>query len=310
MKELRMGTRGSKLALVQSRDVQRVLLKAHAGIRVGISVIQTVGDRESSVPFSEIGAKGIFTKEIDEALLSGRIDAATHSLKDVASGLPKGIKLAAITACLDPRDALVSRDGVPFSALPEGSRVGTSSLRRAAIARRLRPDLKILDLRGNVDTRLRKLDEGEYDAILLASAGLKRLGLESRITENLDPEQFVPAVGQGFLGIACRRKDQETQRIVSAVDDPAGHRLAGAQRVFLARMEGGCRVPLGCHGRETGDRLELIGYLATADGGEEIRERVIGPVAEAKQLGEKLALEILRKGGESILQRLRREIPG
>jgi hydroxymethylbilane synthase len=309
MKDLRMGTRGSKLALVQSHEVQQRLQQVHPGLRVPIQVIKTTGDRENEVPFSAIGSKGIFTKELDEALLADRIDCATHSLKDLPSDLPKGLKLVAVTKCLDPRDALISREGIPLSRLSEGSRVGTSSLRRAALLRRARPDLAVLELRGNVDTRLRKLDEGQYDAILLAAAGLKRLGLGERITEFLDPHLFVPAIGQGLLGIVGRSRDQESQRLLSVLDDPASHRLAEAQRRFMAVMEGGCRVPLGCYGEERDGKLHLLGYLGTPDGREEIREEADGEFSQAGVLAETLAQTMLKKGGERILQKLRKETP-
>ncbi|MFH1262809.1 MAG: hydroxymethylbilane synthase [Pseudomonadota bacterium] len=308
MKALRMGSRGSKLALVQTHEVQQTLTKAHPGISVSIQVIKTIGDRESEVPFSAIGAKGVFTKELDEALLAERIDCATHSLKDLPSDLTKGVKLAAVSACIDPRDALVSRDNVKFSRLPEGSRIGTSSLRRAALLKRIRPDLVITELRGNVDTRLRKLDEGQVDAIVLAAAGLKRLGLGSRVTEFLDPHDFVPAIGQGLLAIVCRAKDFETQKLLAVLDDPSSHRMADAQRLFMAAMEGGCRVPLGCYAEETGDRVRLIGFLATPDGKREIRESVEGTISQVKVLAENLAQRILKKGGDEILRGLRAEV--
>lgn len=308
MKVIRMGSRGSKLALVQSHEVQQLLQKSHPGMGIQIQVIKTTGDREAERPFSEIGAKGVFTKELDEALLGLRIDCATHSLKDLPTDLPKGVKLAAVTPCLDPRDALVSRDGVKLSRLAAGSRIGTSSLRRAALLRKLRPDLEIRELRGNVDTRLRKLEEGQVDAVVIAAAGLKRLGFQSRITEFLDPFEFIPAIGQGLLAVVCRSKDQETQQLLAVLDDPPSHRLADAERMFMANLEGGCRVPLGCYGDEQNGRLRLIGFLATPDGQQEIREQVEGEPAQARRLAETLAQKILNQGGSEILRRLRGEV--
>jgi hydroxymethylbilane synthase len=308
MKTIRMGSRGSKLAMVQTHEVQKLLQKAHPALTIQIQMIKTTGDRESELPFSKIGTKGIFTKELDEALLESRIECATHSLKDLPSDLPKGLKLAAITSCLDPRDAVVSKDGVKLSRLPAGSRIGTSSLRRTALLRGMRPDLEVRELRGNVDTRLRKLDEGEVDAILLAAAGLKRLGWLSRITEFLDPSEFVPAIGQGLLAVVCRSKDLETQQLLSVLDDPPSHRLADAQRLFMGLMEGGCRVPLGCFGEEQNGRLRLIGYLAKSDGSQEIRETVEGEPSQAKRLAETLAQKMLKRGAGEILKHLRSEV--
>jgi hydroxymethylbilane synthase len=269
-----------------------------------LRTIVTTGDVAKDVSFGSINLKGVFTKELDEALLARSVDLAVHSLKDLPSEMPAGIALAAVTPCLDPRDAVVSRDGTKLKDLPAGAKVGTSSLRRRSLLRAMRTDLAIELLRGNVDTRLRKLDEGRYDAILLAAAGLKRLGYEGRITELLDPFEFVPAIGQGMLAVTARAGDGEVADIVRALDDPAAHRLADAERRFMARMEGGCQVPIGCHGEVRDGRVRLKAFLSMPDASRSLVREAEGALADATGLADGLADWILRNGGREILREI------
>ena len=307
MTTVRMGTRGSRLALVQTREIEALIKKNHPGLNISTEIIHTAGDKELELPFFSIGVKGVFTKEIDEALLSEKIDIATHSLKDLPSTLPKGLMLAAVTKGLDPSDTLISKNGQKLSDLPPGVTVGTSSLRRIALVRKMRPDLMVRELRGNVDTRLRKLDEGQYDAIILAAAGLLRLGLGHRITELLNPLQFIPAIGQGLIGIVCRNKDQEVIELLSKLEDRSSRIAAEAQRIFMALMEGGCKIPLGCYIEERDGRVKLVGFLSTVDGKKFIEETVEGDLKRANELAQSLAEKLLTKGGDEILKSLREE---
>ncbi len=304
---IRIGTRGSPLALAQANSIREELMKAHPGFRFDLEVIKTTGDRQLDDAFSAIGAKGVFTKELDDALIGGRIAMAVHSLKDLPSQLAEGISLIAVPAPEDPSDAWVSRDGKGFEELPAGSVVGTSSLRRQALVRHLRPDLTIEPLRGNVDTRLRKLSEGRYAAVVLAAAGLRRLGLADRITETLDPRRFLPAIGQGMLALVSRTGDLRIEAILRSLDAPETHRLADTQRRFMAGMEGGCRVPLGCHGWIDSGRFHLLGFVSSADGTKFIRRELEGKVSDAFLLADSLAEILLSAGGREILDRLRSE---
>ncbi|HJZ47948.1 MAG TPA: hydroxymethylbilane synthase, partial [Roseiflexaceae bacterium] len=240
-----IGTRASKLALVQTHMIRDGLLAAHPDLTVAVEHITTKGDVILDRPLSAIGDKGLFVTEIEDALREGRIDLAVHSAKDLPSELPGDMALAAFPTRADPRDALIARNGLRLSSLPDGAYVGTSSLRRACQLRHLRPDLRIGDLRGNVDTRLRKLHEGQYDAIVLAAAGLERLGRAGEISEYLDPGVMLPAVSQGILAIEIRAGDEATAALVAPLDDPAARVAARAERAFLARIGGGCQVPIG-----------------------------------------------------------------
>ncbi len=292
MKGLLIGSRGSPLALWQARWTAAQLADA------SIEIIKTSGDQMTAAPQAGTSVKGLFTKEIEEALLAGRIQAAVHSLKDLPAEIDARLTIAAIPAREDPRDALVGRR---LAELVAGARVGTSSLRRAAQLRHLRPDLRLEDLRGNVDTRLRKLDAGMYDAVVLAAAGLRRLGLEGRIAELLDPEVFCPAPGQGALAIQARADDAETLRRLEALDDPAARAETTAERAMLAELGGGCRTPIGGLARVNGARLVLTGVVASPDGAEVLRATLDGPAADPVELGRRIAADLRGKGADRIL---------
>lgn len=305
MKTIRIGSRGSRLARAQSQEVQSFLKKENPELKSLIQVIRTTGDQNLQQKFSEIGTKGIFTKEIDEAVLDGRVDFAVHSLKDLTSELMPGLKIAAFALPTDPRDVLISKDGSSLKDFPKKSVVGTASLRRMALLKKARPDLQIQNLRGNVDTRLKKLDQGEYHAIVLAAAGLCRLRYQDRITEYLNPYEFVPAIGQGTLALVCREQDSQTIGLLKTLDDEKLRPVLQAQRVFMQKMEGGCRVPLGCYAEISKDKISLFGYLASADGDQEIRKRVEGEKGQEIQLANQLAQSILEYGGQEIIQKIR-----
>lgn len=289
-----IGSRGSQLALWQSRWVQARLREL--GVESSIRVIQTTGDRVQDVALSKVGTKGLFTKEIEEALLDGSADLAVHSLKDMPTELPEGLILAAIPVREDPRDALV---GSTLQRLAHGARVGTSSLRRAAQLRHLRNDLDVQTIRGNVDTRLRKLDEGQFDAIVLASAGLRRLGWEDRITEYLDASVMCPAAGQGALAIETR-----TGETVVRLLDHAGTRTQiTAERALLSAMGGGCQVPIGAYATlEADGGLRLTGVVVAPDGSQVIRRSAHGMANAAAELGRELGETLLMAGGRAILE--------
>ncbi len=291
-----IASRGSQLALWQAHWVRDRL--AGMGIETRIEIIKTTGDKITDVPLAKVGGKGLFTKEIEEALLEGRADLAVHSLKDLPTELPAGLMLAAVPEREDPRDAMV---GARLAELPEGSRVGTSSLRRAAQLRRLRPDLVVESLRGNLDTRVRKQQEGQYQAIVLAAAGLKRLGWSDRIAEILPPEILCPAVGQGALAIETRAEGPgyEACRLL---DHPATRAEVTAERAVLASLGGGCQVPIGARGIAQGETLRLIGLVISPDGSRLVRAESEGPLAAAQSQGSALGAELLAQGAQDILQ--------
>jgi len=297
-----LGTRGSKLAVHQSEWVQARIRELVPHVTVTLQRIQTSGDKILDVPLAKIGGKGLFVKEIEEALLSGEIDLAVHSMKDVPTELPPGLDLLCIPSREDPRDALISRDGVRFKELPRGAKVGTSSLRRQAQLLQARPDLSIGMLRGNLDTRLRKLRDGQFDAIVLAAAGLRRLGWEQEITEYLAPELSLPAIGQGALGIEGRRDDTFVRAVLSRLEDAPTRTTIIAERSLLRRLQGGCQVPIAAHARLTGSELVLDGLVASVDGKEIIRDRVTGSADDPHSMGVQLAERLLTRGGDRILQ--------
>lgn len=294
--KLRIGSRGSQLALWQARRVAARL--ADLGVETEIEVIRTTGDKVTDVPLARVGSKGLFTKEIEEALLDGRIDLAVHSLKDLPVELPAGLALAAVPERESPFDAVVGRK---LEELPAGARVGTSSLRRAAQLRRLRPDLVIEDIRGNLDTRLRKLDEGRYDAILLASAGLVRLGLEARIAERLGPGRMCPAVGQGALAVETRAAPDPAFTICSGLDSPVARAAVEAERALLAALGGGCQVPLGAYAEWAGARLRLRAVAADPATGEVFEAVLEGSPDAPQQLGRDAAQALLEAGARRII---------
>ncbi|EDP75688.1 porphobilinogen deaminase [Hydrogenivirga sp. 128-5-R1-1] len=296
---VRIGTRKSKLALWQANFVKSFLEKKW-GVEVELVKITTTGDKILDSPLAKIGGKGLFVKEIEQALMEGRIDLAVHSLKDVPMVIPEGLTLGAITEREEPHDVLLSRDGGKLLELREGAKVGTSSLRRQVQLKRLRRDLEVEVLRGNVDTRVRKLKEGMYDAIILAYAGVKRMGYEDEVTEVLD--YFIPAVGQGSLAIEIREGDEETLRLIEPLNHPESRVRAECERAFLRRLEGGCQVPIGAFAQVKGNTLTVRGFISDLEGLKFIEGEEVGKPEEASELGERLAESLLQQGGERILR--------
>jgi hydroxymethylbilane synthase len=303
-----VGTRGSKLALAQTEWVISKLKHYHPQLEIEKVIIKTTGDKILDAPLSKIGGKGLFVKEIEEALLSGDIDFAVHSMKDVPSEVPSGLEVSIVPERESPYDVWIS-DFKSFHLLPAGGKVGTSSLRRMTQLKRIRPDLQIEPLRGNVDTRLRKLKEGLYDGIVLAEAGLKRLKIEiDYITFSLN--QMVPAVGQGALGIETRTKDSQTKAILSVLHSEETAIAVKAERAFLRTLEGGCQVPLGAHAYFENSKLIITGFIADLEGVRFYKETLAGSPSEPEKLGEELARILLTQGGEAILKELYQGIKG
>jgi len=300
-KEIKIGTRASLLAVTQSTWVKSQIEKHHPGTSVELVKITTTGDKILDVPLAKVGGKGLFVKEIEDALLDGRADLAVHSMKDVPTDLPQGLHLAVVTERENPRDAFIAKKYANVLELPHGATVGTSSLRRKSQLACLRPDLVIEDLRGNLDTRLRKLDEGRYDAIILAAAGLNRLGMADRITSLFSPDQMLPAIGQGALGLELRRDDAELLAGISFLNHSSTATAVTAERSFLLRLEGGCQVPIGAYATTEGESVTLTGLIASIDGKEILKEHATGPAASAAELGTMLAEKLLDRGGRRIL---------
>jgi len=300
MKKLVLGTRGSKLALWQAEWVQAQLQETHSGLKVELVKIKTTGDKILDVPLAKVGGKGLFVKEIEEAMLRGEIDIAVHSMKDVPVEFPEGLHLAVICEREDPRDALISK-GVPFSALPQGAKIGTSSLRRSCQLLSRRPDFKIVQLRGNLETRFRKLDEKQFDAMILAAAGVKRLGWKDRVTEYLDTDVSLPAIGQGAIGIECRIADEEVHRIINVLNHEETSICVRAERACLEVLEGGCQVPIAAHAVLKDGKVSMRGLVGNLDGTTIIRAEASGPAAEAERIGRKLAEDLLGRGAKAIL---------
>jgi hydroxymethylbilane synthase len=299
-----LGTRGSKLALQQSQWVQARLQELEPGLTITLQRIQTSGDRIVDVPLAKIGGKGLFTKEIEEALLRREIDLAVHSMKDVPTALPEGLEIMCVPPREDPRDALITRNGCRLDQLRPGAVIGTSSLRRQAQLLHHRPDFKIEMLRGNLDTRLRKLREGVFDAIVLAAAGLNRLDWSKEITQLLDADLSLPAIGQGALGIEARSDDEFVREILQRFDHPPTKTAVTAERALLHRLEGGCQVPIAAHASLQDDVMSLEGLVSSVDGRRMVRHRIQGPAAEARQLGTRLAERLLADGGDVILKEI------
>ena len=304
MTALRLGTRGSALALTQSRLVQSAL--EAQGHTVEIEVIQTTGDRDQTQALSRIGGKGLFTKEIDVALLERRIDFAVHSLKDLPTDAEAGLAIAAVPEREDPRDVLIGPAGrapaPTLHGLPPGSRLGTSSLRRGALARAFRPDLSVVNIRGNLDTRVAKVDRGEYDAILVAAAGVRRLGLWHRVAEALECTAWLPAPGQGALGIVARAEDPPVHRALRALDHHPTHVAVRAERALLAALGGGCQTPIAALGLPYDTGLRLWGLVASPDGTQVVRADAIGSLTDPEALGIELAAALVRRGAAEILE--------
>ena len=303
-KSIVIGTRGSKLALWQAEHIASLIRERFPAIEVNLKKIVTTGDKILDVPLAKIGGKGLFTKELENAMLSGEIDLAVHSLKDMPTELPEGLMLAAITIRADASDAFVSLRYNSLDELPQGAKVGTSSLRRRAQILKYRPDLQTVDLRGNLDTRIKKLENKEMDAIILATAGLKRLGLEQYITQILPAAICLPAVGQGALAIETRQNDAEVLSVLEFLNDNDTIAAVTAERAYLREVQGGCQVPVGVHGEVNGDQLLLEATILKIDGTREVREQICGNCSEAEALGVKLAQQMLAAGGKEILDEL------
>jgi len=303
---LRLGTRGSRLALWQAHWVAGSLGALADAPEVEIVTIRTLGDRDRESRLSEMGTTGVFTKALEEALLGDRIDLAVHSLKDVETELAPGTTLGAYLPRADPRDALLCREAASLEELPEGARVGTSSLRRSAWLRRARPDLEIVPLRGNVPTRVERLHEGAMEAMVLAAAGLTRLGMAEHITVYMDPDRFLPAPGQGIVTVQLRAGDDATHRHVSRLDHAPSRGAAEAERTFLNRLGGGCLLPVGAHAEVEAGTLRLHAGLASEDGAQWIEKRGESAPGGAAALGRELAEAMLAEGGREILGEVRR----
>lgn len=303
-KKIIIGTRGSQLALWQANWVKDELEKKYPDIEVSLDKIKTTGDKILDVPLAKVGGKGLFVKEIEEALLEGRVHLAVHSMKDVPTFFPVGLHLRCITKREDPRDAVFSRSGLKLLELPKGAKIGTSSLRRQSQILSARPDFEIMPLRGNINTRMRKLEEGEFDAIILASAGVKRLGWHDKITELLSIEFSLPAIGQGALGIETRIDDKYINDLVAFFDDPVTSCCVRAERALLKRFEGGCQVPIAAYGELMGDSLKLIGLVASTNGKTFVKDVIIGNKNAAEALGVELAERLLKAGAYEILSEL------
>ncbi|HHH39496.1 MAG TPA: hydroxymethylbilane synthase [Sedimenticola sp.] len=301
---LRIATRKSPLAMWQAEHVADRLRAVHPGLSVEILGISTQGDKILDTPLAKIGGKGLFVKELEQRMLAGEADIAVHSMKDVPVELPEGLHLAVIMEREDPRDAFVSKRYGALEELPAGAVVGSSSLRRQCQLAERRPDLVIRSLRGNVNTRLRKLDDGEYDAVILAAAGLRRLGFEGRISAFLAPEQSLPAIGQGAIGIECRGADDRVNALLAPLHDPETACCVQAERAMNTRLMGGCQVPIGGYAVLNHERLFLRGLVGEADGSRIIRGETSGPVEQAEALGTALAEELLGQGADQILARL------
>jgi len=302
-KHIKIGTRGSLLATTQSSWVKKQIEDHHSGVTVELVKITTKGDKIVDVPLAKVGGKGLFVKELEEALIRKEVDLAVHSMKDVPAELPASLHLGIIPKREDPRDVFISNQYRSLADLPSGAKVGTSSLRRKAQLAKLRPDLIINDLRGNLDTRLRKLDEKLFDAIILAAAGLNRLGMSSRATSYFASDEMLPAVGQGALGIELRRDDDDLLTGLAFLNDAQTAVTVRAERAFLFRLEGGCQVPIGAFCKADGDLLHLTGLIASVEGDTVIKGTGNGTWAKADGVGTQLAEELLAKGGREILAR-------
>jgi len=301
---LRIATRKSQLALWQAEYVRDVLLQYHPDLNVELVKMTTQGDKILDTPLAKVGGKGLFVKELEAGLLSGDADIAVHSMKDVPVELPEGLHLSVICPREDPRDAFVSKNYASFESLPKGARLGTSSLRRQCQLAAQRPDLNIIDLRGNVNTRLQKLDAGDYDAIILAAAGLKRLGMQDRITETLSPEISLPAIGQGAVGIECRVDDDWVNELLAPLNDRDTAIRVRAERALNHRLQGGCQVPIAGYAELSHGVILLRGLVGTVDGSKIIHGEIAGQPEDAEYLGRVLAEDLLSRGADKILESL------
>ena len=306
MRHLRIGTRGSLLAKWQAEYVRKQLF-ARAGVEAEIVIIKTAGDKLPASPLSQIGGKGIFIKELEEALLEETIDLAVHSVKDIPTDTPSRLMFPAVCRREDVRDCLVGANGATIASLRQGARIGTGSLRRQAQLRHIRPDLDVRDLRGNVDTRLRKVESGEYEAVMLAKAGLDRLGWSGRITETLSPEVFLPAVGQGAIAVECRLKDTEAAELLAGLDDAESRTAIIAERALLSALHGGCQVPLGAWARIERGELVMEACVCSVDGVQYVKQRATSAPEQAAELGGQMANLLMESGAQSILEEVSRQ---
>lgn len=297
-----LGSRGSRLALWQANHVKKLLEDEYQDLSVTIKVIKTTGDKETSKPLAEIGGKALFLKEIEEQLLAGKVQAGVHSLKDVPGVMPKGLILSAVLKRDDPRDVFISKKYQSLLQLPKKAKVGTSSLRRRAQLKNFRPDFEIVPVRGNVETRLRKLHSGKMDAIVLASAGMARLGMSSKITEYLPTTLMLPAVGQGAIAIEIREDDDAARRLLDPLNDQETMIAIQAERAFMKMLDGDCRAPIAAYAEVHGQNLKITGMIASPDGRELIRDRMEGNIRESVSLGENLAKQLMGHGGREILR--------
>lgn len=306
-REIIIGTRDSALALWQTNWVKEKLEKLNPDYKFSMKHIKTQGDKILDVALAKIGDKGLFTKELEIAMLKGEIDFAVHSMKDLPTVLPEGLMIGAIGERFDPHDVVISHKGYKLKDLPKGARVATSSLRRRAQLLNYRPDLKIEDVRGNLNTRLRKLEEQDFDALILAAAGIERMGWADRIEEKIPFDIMLPAVGQGSIGVELREDDEEIREVVAKINHKESEMSILAERAMLRKLEGGCQIPIGALGQVEGSQLRLRGLVASLDGSELLYDELTGPVAEAESLGVKLADRLLAKGADRILEAVRKE---
>ena len=308
-KEIIVGSRDSALAMWQTNWVVDTLSKLNPDYTFRIVSMKTHGDKILDVALAKIGDKGLFTKELEVAMLNREIDLAVHSMKDLPTELPEGLTIGAMCERVDPRDVVISRNGIPLAQLPQGALIGTSSLRRCAQLLNYRQDLQLEPLRGNLNTRMAKLERNNLDAIILAAAGVERLGWGDRITERISTEVCLPAVGQGSIGIEIREGDQEVFNLVQTINHAPSRAAITAERALLKKLEGGCQIPIGALGTVDGDQLTLKGVVAGLDGQEVIRDQISGPVGEAAALGKKLAARLVEMGADRILKAVRQETP-
>jgi hydroxymethylbilane synthase len=307
-KMLKIGTRGSQLALWQANWVKTVIEAGDPSLSIELVIIKTTGDKILDVPLAKVGGKGLFVKEIEEALLNEKIDLAVHSMKDMPAQIPQGLCIGAIPPREAPQDVLISKNNRRFSQLPSGARIGTGSLRRKAQLLFARPDLVVAPLRGNIDTRLKKLETENLDAIILAAAGVRRLGFENKITEYLDENIMLPAVGQGALCIEIRQNDSLTGPVVAGLEDPKTRAVIRGERAFSDRLEGGCQVPIAAHGRIDKDIFTLSGLVAAVDGKTLIKETLQGPENASGMIGAELAERLISMGAKTIIDNLKADL--
>ncbi len=305
MEKIVIGTRGSKLALYQAHKVKDELDQRYPELTVEIKIIHTKGDKILDVALSKIGGKGLFTKELEVALVAGEIDMAVHSLKDLPTELPTEFAIGAVLERGDFRDALVSRDGLKLNQLTKDHKIATSSLRRVAGLRKINPDFDIVDIRGNVGTRLQKMEEGYCDAMIMAAAGLKRLGLEKYITEVLEPKDFIPAVAQGAIAVETRSNDQKVNTLLQAINHVPTQQMVTAERAFMRSLEGGCQVPVGAYTSVKNGIIMLTGFVSSLDGTNYLKQCMSGPNVKARELGEDLAQILIERGANEILNEVR-----